>query len=125
MGGSRKNRGSEDRSGGHARPLSLERILLVMGRLPWLWSALIPLVYASYVYPPPEYRELDRKDNQYGTPCNGTYIMTAATGTISDGCAPRYNQLMKCFWGVQPSPSIGSIPLTFTRFSLETGYDFV
>ncbi len=57
--------------------------------------------------------------------CSGNQVLTAATGTITDGSGiSNYNINSDCSWLIQPTAA-GQIFITFTDFNTELNYDFV
>ena len=101
------------------------RVALALGL-----ASTLDLARAAYTLPPPLFRQLGTSDNLYGTPCNtinnGSFSLTATTGNLSDGCAPRYIPNMYCNWTIKlPGNPPPSVTLETTRFALETNYDFV
>jgi hypothetical protein len=57
--------------------------------------------------------------------CQGTTILTAPSGTITDGSGNSdYTNRANCRWLIQP-PGATRIELTFSSFNTESGYDFV
>lgn len=101
------------------------RVALALGL-----ASTLDLARAAYTLPPPLFRQLGTSDNLYGTPCNtinnGSFQLTATTGNLSDGCAPRYIPNMYCNWTIKlPGNPPPSVTLETTRFALETNYDFV
>lgn len=59
--------------------------------------------------------------------CNSTDTLTSLHGTIEDGSGPlgNYQENSNCGWLIIPNDSIVSIALTFHRFDLENGSDFL
>ncbi|MFN4853476.1 MAG: CUB domain-containing protein [Bacteroidota bacterium] len=57
--------------------------------------------------------------------CSGNQVLTASTGTITDGSGTsNYNLNADCSWLIQP-PGASQITITFTAFDTEASYDFV
>jgi len=57
--------------------------------------------------------------------CGGTQLLTASSGTITDGSgANDYQNDADCRWVIQPGSGAG-IRIEFTQFRTESGYDFV
>lgn len=57
--------------------------------------------------------------------CHGISVMTAPSGTLSDGSGPfLYNNNTYCSWHINPGSS-DPILLTFDNFKTESGFDFV
>lgn len=57
--------------------------------------------------------------------CSGTTVLTAPSGTISDGSGVSdYTNRTNCRWLIQP-PGATYVTLTFNSFTTETNYDFV
>ncbi|MFN5209330.1 MAG: CUB domain-containing protein [Bacteroidota bacterium] len=57
--------------------------------------------------------------------CSGNQVLTASTGTITDGSGTsNYNINADCSWLIQP-PGASQITITFTAFATEANYDFV
>lgn len=57
--------------------------------------------------------------------CSGTTILTAPSGTVSDGSdISDYTNRTNCRWLIQP-PGATYVTLTFTEFTTEANYDFV
>ncbi|MBK7173103.1 MAG: C10 family peptidase [Bacteroidales bacterium] len=59
--------------------------------------------------------------------CNSTDTLRSLNGTIEDGSGPTgsYIEDLNCGWLIIPEDSIVSITLTFHRFDLENGSDFL
>jgi hypothetical protein len=63
---------------------------------------------------------------QGGTPCTGCTscgVLTAATGTVTDGPS-NYPSNALCEWKIIPTGA-RTVTITFSSFSTESGYDFV
>ncbi|OJV24262.1 MAG: hypothetical protein BGO32_04440 [Bacteroidetes bacterium 37-13] len=59
------------------------------------------------------------------TYCSGTTVLTANSGTVTDGSgSANYNNNSNCKWIIAP-PGATQITLNFTSFNLENGYDTV
>lgn len=57
--------------------------------------------------------------------CEGITELTDPEGTFDDGSGNYYyHNYSTCFWRIQP-PGANTITLTFNRFDIEDGYDFV
>ena len=56
-----------------------------------------------------------------GAACSGTVVLTAMSGTFSDGPA-NYLPNMQCVWRLSAADAI---TLSFSLFSTEAGYDFL
>jgi len=72
----------------------------------------------------------DTVSYEYPLLCAGDKILTSMNGTIDDGSGPCYNYMpnAQCSWLIDPQTevdSITSISLSFNRFDLETGSDFL
>lgn len=57
--------------------------------------------------------------------CSGTTILTAPSGTITDGSGNSdYTNRVRCSWLIRP-PGASFVRLRFTEFNTEANYDFV
>ena len=57
--------------------------------------------------------------------CSGTTTLTSSTGTITDGSGSKYyDHNADCKWIIKPAGA-GSVTLTFSSFSTESGVDLV
>ena len=62
----------------------------------------------------------------FATFCTGTNVLTAPTGSFSDGSGDyKYNNGTVCKWKIDPGPFATNLTLAFTSFDLEEGKDII
>ena len=59
--------------------------------------------------------------------CSGTTVLSSASGSFADrtNSSSNYINNLDCRWLIQPSAGASSISLSFSRFDVESGFDYV